>query len=104
MKYKIRTNIVEKICFFRGVLVTEEKEVLYLEKLLFSDEEIKLGYRIIDIDEDIEIYIYDKLEKVIDIGLKKYELEFPKNKEKPVFVPPRRFLEDPYVDFYDLVE
>lgn len=104
MKYKIRTDIVEKICYYRGFIVEEEQAILYLEKMLFSSEEIELGFRIIELEEDIEIYISQALESVIDHGLKQYAIDFPQTSDEQVFVPPRRFLQDPYEDFYDVLK
>lgn len=92
MKYKIRTDIVKKICFYRGILIEDKEETLYFEKLLFSDEEINLGYRIVEIEEDIEIYISQELEGIIDQGLREYKIYFPKTTNEEVFIPPRRFL------------
>lgn len=100
MNYIIRTNIIEKICYYRGILLEDTAEIIFLERLLFTNEEIKLGYRIIELDYDIEIYISQEIESVIDKNLTKFIRDFPNHKQ--IFIPPRRFLEDPYVDFYQI--
>lgn len=67
MKYKIDVSVINKICYQMGRYIEDMHEMEYLEKLLFTEEEIKLGYRTIEV-EDIYVYITKTLEPTISKG------------------------------------
>lgn len=104
MKYKISTDIIKQICYYRGLLLNDDQKALYFKKLIFTNAEIEFGFRVIDIDIDIELYISKNFEEIIDLAIREYQQNIKSTNDEEVFIPPRRFLLEPYASFYNILD